>query len=640
VGSDAGHFIIHNNQASGRTVAPGASVTLEVQFVPTSIGVKTVTLQIYSNDYLNNLDTVPLSGTGVWSDAQAVAADKAALTFAVIKEANTAPDNITSDLALPASGASGTTITWQSTEPGVIGNDGKVTRPTHTQGDRPVTLRATISKGAASEPKEFTLTVKALPQSDAEAVAADKAALTFAVIKEANTAPDNITSDLALPASGASGTTITWQSSEPGVIGNDGKVTRPTHAQGDRQVTLTATISKGTASEAKEFTLTVKPLAPVLAPVGWVDAAPAAPAVTAPEVRGAAGTDFTEDFSAAEAEQGVTVAADALEEMRDLGREVRINTPQAAIILPSKVAQALLVQNPRSSIVISVVPGTGPLPPSPVHLRPAGADVDVDARVKQDNRVEDLKGELYLILTYDPQRVQNPMRLGIYRWEQNKWRYIGGKADTVANTVRVRLTGFSRYAVFEETRTFSDLTGHWARNDIEVLSARYIVNGMPDGRFAPNRSVTRAEFAAMMVNALEFAGHKVQDAAVRTFTDVSSESWYAGAVRTTAAAGLVAGYADGTFRPARNITREEATILTVRLLQRLGSVVPPAPEGVLGSYRDAGDVGAWARTTMAAAVQTRIVRGTPEGNLVPAARLTRAQAAVLLKRALAKAGLL
>jgi hypothetical protein len=266
--------------------------------------------------------------------------------------------------------------------------------------------------------------------------------------------------------------------------------------------------------------------------------------------------------------------------------------------------------------------------------------VDVDARVKQDNRVEDLKGELYLILTYDPQRVQNPMRLGIYRWEQNKWRYIGGKADTVANTVRVRLTGFSRYAVFEETRTFSDLTGHWARNDIEVLSARYIVNGMPDGRFAPNRSVTRAEYAAMMVNALEFAGHKVQDAAVRTFTDVSSESWYAGAVRTTAAAGLVAGYADGTFRPARNITREEATILTVRLLQRLGSVVPPAPEGVLGSYRDAGDVGAWARTTMAAAVQTRIVRGTPEGNLVPAARLTRAQAAVLLKRALAKAGLL
>ncbi|MEW5953484.1 MAG: S-layer homology domain-containing protein [Bacillota bacterium] len=100
------------------------------------------------------------------------------------------------------------------------------------------------------------------------------------------------------------------------------------------------------------------------------------------------------------------------------------------------------------------------------------------------------------------------------------------------------------------------------------------------------------------------------------------------------------GYADKTFRPERSVTREEAAVLTVRLLKRLGVEVSPAPESILEPYRDAGEVGAWARATMAAAAQTGIVGGTPEGKLAPADRLTRAQAAVFLKRALAKADLL
>ncbi len=336
----------------------------------------------------------------------------------------------------------------------------------------------------------------------------------------------------------------------------------------------------------------------------------------------------------------MTVDAGALEQMRDLGREVRINTPLAAVVLPPRLAQTVLEQDAGSIIVISITPGVGDLPPSPAQLRPAGADVEVVARVKQGDREVNLEGERHLILPYDPQRVQNPSRLGIYRWEKEKWHYVGGKADTATNTIRVRLTGFSRYVVFEDARTFSDLAGHWAINDIQVLSARYIVNGLPGGSFVPDRTVTRAEFAAMVVNALEFAGHKAQDTAAKTFTDIPSGAWYAGAVRTAAAAGLVSGYEDGTFRPERSITREEAVVLTVRLLQRLGVEMPPASESILQPYRDAGEVGAWARAIMTAAAQTGIIVGTPEGKLAPADSLTRAQAAVFLKRALAKADLL
>ena len=88
---------------------------------------------------------------------------------------------------------------------------------------------------------------------NAEAVAADKAALTLAPteIYEATA--------LSLAQTGENGTTITWSSGTPAVISDAGVVTLP--ESGEVQVTLTATISKGSASDTKAFVLTVHSLA-------------------------------------------------------------------------------------------------------------------------------------------------------------------------------------------------------------------------------------------------------------------------------------------------------------------------------------------------------------------------------------------
>lgn len=96
---------------------------------------------------------------------------------------------------------------------------------------------------------------------DALAVDVDKTALTFDVIKGSNVAENNITSALQLVSSGASGTTISWSAAPAGYINtSDGTVTRPTHAAGDISVLLTATITKGSASDTKAFSLTIKAL--------------------------------------------------------------------------------------------------------------------------------------------------------------------------------------------------------------------------------------------------------------------------------------------------------------------------------------------------------------------------------------------
>jgi len=94
--------------------------------------------------------------------------------------------------------------------------------------------------------------------TDTQAVAADKNALTFNTIKASNTAQDNITTNLSLPGTGEHGTIITWSSGNTAFISDTGVVTRPAGTQGDQAVTLTATISKGAASDTKTFGLTVK----------------------------------------------------------------------------------------------------------------------------------------------------------------------------------------------------------------------------------------------------------------------------------------------------------------------------------------------------------------------------------------------
>jgi hypothetical protein len=165
--------------------------------------------------------------------------------------------------ALPGMAATGITVaesditigSFTAATAGVVGNSGG------TNGSFPFTVTLNKGGGTTQTTTSKTGTITATPLSDADAVAADKAALTWSVIQGANTAETNVTANLAtLPTSGASGTTISWSSTNTSVVSNTGAVTRPAYGSGDATVTLTATITKGTASNTVVFTLTVKEL--------------------------------------------------------------------------------------------------------------------------------------------------------------------------------------------------------------------------------------------------------------------------------------------------------------------------------------------------------------------------------------------
>ena len=85
--------------------------------------------------------------------------------------------------------------------------------------------------------------------STQKAVTSDAASLLFT--------EKHITSDLTLPTIGASGTTISWKSSNPSVLSNEGKVTRPKKGAADEEVTLEGTVKIGDYAKTRKFSFVV-----------------------------------------------------------------------------------------------------------------------------------------------------------------------------------------------------------------------------------------------------------------------------------------------------------------------------------------------------------------------------------------------
>ncbi|MBA2940203.1 bacterial Ig-like domain-containing protein [Paenibacillus sp. CGMCC 1.16610] len=197
--------------------------------------------------------------------------------------------------------------------------------------------------------------------------------------------------------------------------------------------------------------------------------------------------------------------------------------------------------------------------------------------------------------------------------------------------VTMKRTGNSVYAVVSSDQTFGDLIGHWAQADVELLASKLAVKGVAAGTFAPNASITRAEFAALLVRALG-----LNEAGASAFSDVPANSWFAGAVGASAKAGLIEGFEDGSFGPGEQITREQMAVMITRAMKFAGQQPVVMDLAQLAQFGDSPAIHEWAKAAVAEAVRVGIVNGVTDTTFAPGASATRGEAAVMLKRLLQK----
>ena len=125
--------------------------------------------------------------------------------------------------------------------------------------------------------------------------------------------------------------------------------------------------------------------------------------------------------------------------------------------------------------------------------------------------------------------------------------------------------------------SFTDVNSYsWYYEAVMTLASYKVLNGVGNSMFAPNDSITRAEFVTMLVRI--YGMTKTESG----FTDVASGSWYESFVATAADRGWVQGDGDGTFRPNDSITRAEAVVIMNRVLGRQADKeVIASGEGIL-----------------------------------------------------------
>ncbi|MFS0869207.1 S-layer homology domain-containing protein [Paenibacillus xylanilyticus] len=173
----------------------------------------------------------------------------------------------------------------------------------------------------------------------------------------------------------------------------------------------------------------------------------------------------------------------------------------------------------------------------------------------------------------------------------------------------------------------TDIDGHWAYETLDNFVNADLLNGyaLGNGEVAlkPNHPITRAEFVAILVQAAGL--HSTTEG--KTFSDVKAGKWYAESVRIASSLGVVGGVSSTEFGPDLPITRGDIAVMVVRAFSSTVEF-----KGTAKTFKDVPNY--YASAAISKASQAGIVSGMTATTFQPFAKATRAQAVVMLERAL------
>ena len=158
---------------------------------------------------------------------------------------------------------------------------------------------------------------------------------------------------------------------------------------------------------------------------------------------------------------------------------------------------------------------------------------------------------------------------------------------------------------------FSDVADNYTATAIETLRLMGVLDGYSDGTFRPNAALTRAQFCKMAVYAMDGGSELGRYSTVTIFPDVKPSFWASSYINMAAKKGIIAGFADGRFKPNQTVTAGQAVTILMRGL----------------GYKDENMGGVWPQGYMAEAKTCGLLKST--GITSAYSALTRGQAAKL-----------
>ena len=164
---------------------------------------------------------------------------------------------------------------------------------------------------------------------------------------------------------------------------------------------------------------------------------------------------------------------------------------------------------------------------------------------------------------------------------------------------------------------------HWAYTDIHFLKSMGVIDGVDSENFAPDAVLTREQFLKLVLDSFELSN---ASATAPEFTDVSSDKWYAGYVKSGVGMGITNGVSENEFGVGRPITRQDVCVMICRALG-----IDTADVSLANiSFADADEISDYAKSSVAYLSSYAVINGFSDNTFKPADICTRAQAARII----------
>lgn len=245
--------------------------------------------------------------------------------------------------------------------------------------------------------------------------------------------------------------------------------------------------------------------------------------------------------------------------------QLEINTSLATFVLPDNLFPAKTLDNVKTvTLLLKPVDTTGSL------KKQLGESLLIDYELLLDGttvQLESLNSAIQIGLPY-PAAVPPLNNAFIVVWNVNEHGVIqpvvGGNYDSDKKQAIFSTTNLSgQYAAVYNHKTFRDISdSHWAKFIVEVLTSKGVINGVTETEFRPDQTVTRADFALLLVRALGLSA-----AEGNSFADVSPNDYFYEGLMTAQKLGVVTGQTDGLYHPHDSISRQEMFVMAARALK-------------------------------------------------------------------------
>lgn len=179
--------------------------------------------------------------------------------------------------------------------------------------------------------------------------------------------------------------------------------------------------------------------------------------------------------------------------------------------------------------------------------------------------------------------------------------------------------------------SFTDIGSvSWANTAITELSKAGVLQGKGNGIFAPNDSLTRAEFVKIIVSAFDLTDENAKV----SFEDVPEGEWHYKYIASAKKAGLAAGISESLFGVNDSITREDMAVMVLRLVKLFDIDMT----GTAADFSDYDEISGYAKESVLQLSGAGIINGMGDGTFSPKTYVTRAQGAKVIYDLLTRKG--